>query len=630
MWKQLFHKMSPGTRFAVVAGLALAAYACANVVAPTGGPRDEDPPKVVRSTPPNRSTNFGGGQIRIFFDEFVELRDIRQQLLISPPLQQLPEVNIRGRSIVLEVEEGLRPNTTYNLFFGDAIRDITEGNAIPNFQFVFSTGDYVDSLSVSGRVNNAFNLGPEEGVYVMLYDNIYDSVPYLERPVYLAKTDKNGQFTISNMADGEYLIFALDDRNNNFLYDMPGERIAFLDSLIRPQYNPSLLVEPGHDGEEEVDTDDTQETTTEETGETVIEETGQTAMAETGETTIQQTGEAALNGVLTEEGAAHTENALPGADHFYQLWMFEEEDTVQRVVSSALVREGLIRLAFRVPFDSAYVREIRSPFEGEWHIPEFNLRRDTLKLWFAGTGRDSLFLEVIDGDRVLDTIRRATRPRRVREREADPVEAVLQIRLDARRTSALPFFQPLAIVSENPVEHLDTNRIAFYINDSIPLPADFRFTDHVRRRVELAHELKEDTVYHIRILPGAFTDIFGQTNDTLATRLRTTSRENYGHLILRLELPPGDTQYILQLLDRNEAVLREKIIHTSDNYTFRYLGAGTYHVRLIEDLKGSGQWDTGHYLRQIQPEPVHMLPDTIRIRENWDVELPWFIETGSR
>ncbi len=138
----------------MTAGIALVVlfYACAHVVSPTGGPRDEDPPEVVRSSPPNYSANFDDDQIRIFFNEFVALHNIRQQLLVSPPMETMPEVRIRGRSIVMDIEEDMRPNTTYNFFFGDAIRDITEGNAIPNFQFVVSTGDHVDSLALGGQV----------------------------------------------------------------------------------------------------------------------------------------------------------------------------------------------------------------------------------------------------------------------------------------------------------------------------------------------------------------------------------------------------------------------------------------------------------------------------------------------
>ncbi len=563
----------------MIAGIALVIlfYACAHVVSPTGGPRDEDPPRVVRSTPPNFSANFDGDEIRIFFDEFVELRNIQQQLLVSPPLETMPEVRIRGRSIVMELEEELRPNTTYNFFFGDAIRDITEGNAIPNFQFVLSTGDHVDSLAVGGQVHNAYNLQPEEGVYVMLYDRIYDSVPYLERPVYLAKTDEEGRFTISNMADGEYLMFALDDQNYNFKYDLPDERIGFLDSLVTPRYIAAI-----HD-----------------------------TLPEENEDTIPPAPEPA---------------GLPVAEPSYHIYLFQEEDTVQRVTTSSLTRRGLLTIGFRVPFDSVKVREIREPFDDDdWHIPEFGADRDTLRIWFADTGRDSLFLEIRDGDQVLDTVRRATTPRRsARDRDEEEAPS-LQIRPGFARPSAVPFHQPLQLSSEHPIEEIDTSRIQLFIHDSIPLPASFHFTDHVRRTLEMQPPLEEETAYQLDILPGAFTDIFGLTNDTLVYAFSTTSRENYGNIILDIEMPPATHQRILQLLNRDEEILQEQLIWESGRYVFQHIRAGRYLLRLVDDLDESGSWTTGDYLQNRQPEPVYMHPDTIQVRENWDVEMPWFI-----
>jgi len=581
----------------MTAGIALVIlfYACAHVVTPTGGPRDEDPPEVVRSTPPNFSANFDGNEIRIFFNEFVELHNIRQQLLVSPPLETMPEVRIRGRSIVMDIEEELNPNTTYNFFFGDAIRDITEGNAIPNFQFVLSTGEHVDSLSLGGQVLNAYNLVPEEGVFVMLYDNIYDSVPYLERPVYLAKTDEYGFFDISNMADGEYLMFALDDQNYNFKYDLPDERIGFLDSLVRPQY-----VEQPPDtipGEQE-----------EPTGE------GEDAMV------LQ-----AVTETPDEESAEPFGTMHSGP--FHTLYLFQEADTVQRVTSSSLTHKGLITIVFRIPFDSAYVREIREPFEDDaWHIPEFGVERDTLRIWFADTGRDSLFLEVRDGDQVLDTVKRATVPRRsARDRDENDEEVYLDISRGFRRPSAVPFHQPLQLHSEHPIQETDSSRIELLIHDSIPMPASFHFKDHVRRTLEMHPPLEEETAYRLNILPGAFKDIFGLTNDTLGYAITTTSRENYGNIILDVEAPPATNQRILQLLNMDEDVLQKKLIQDSGRYVFRYVRPGRYLVRLVDDLDESGAWTTGDYLQQRQPEPVHMLPDTIQVRENWDVEIPWFI-----
>ncbi len=573
--------------------LVLLFYACAHVVSPTGGPQDEDPPEVVRSTPPNFSANFDGDEIRIFFNEFVELRNIRQQLLVSPPLETMPEVRIRGRSIVMEIEEELRPNTTYNFFFGDAIRDITEGNAIPNFQFVISTGDHVDSLSLGGRVMNAYNLRPEEGVYVMLYDRIFDSVPYLERPVYLAKTDEEGLFNISNMAGGEYLMFSLDDQNYNFKYDLPEERIGFLDSIVSPRY----VKEP-------VDT--------------LSDEAEETARG-AGDNMEPQAAESPEQEFDESTGTMHSGPS-------YTLYLFQEEDTIQRVTSSALTRKGLMTIGFRIPFDSAYVREIREPFDDDnWHIPEIGEDRDTLRIWFADTGRDSLFLEVRDGDQVLDTVRRATTPRRRARDRDDEEEPSLLISQGFQRPSAVPFHQPLRLTGEHPIAEIDTSRIQLFIHDSIPLPASFHFTDHVRRRLVMHPPLEEETAYQLDILPGAFTDIFGLTNDTLVYPITTTSRENYGNIILDIEMPPATHQRILQLLNMDKEILQKKLIRESGRYVFEYLRPNRYLIRLVDDLDESGSWTTGDYLQNRQPEPVYMHPDTIQVRENWDVEMPWFI-----
>ncbi len=596
--------------------LALALfYACANVVSPTGGPRDEDPPEVVRSTPPDRATNFTGDQIRIFFNEFVQLQNIRQQLLVSPPMERTPEVTIRGQSIVIEIEEELRPETTYNLFFGDAIRDITEGNAIPNFQFVFSTGSYVDSLSVMGQVKNAYNLKPEEGVYVMMYDDVYDSIPYLERPVYLAKTDEDGHFRINNMAGGEYLMFGLRDNNANFLYDLPDEKIAFIDSLVTPEY----IEEPAIPEDED------------ENGNGDIEDPEGVTEEELTTTPAGQEGETVPDTLLQADTLYPADTLLPDEMHapgnFYTLYLFQEEDTTQRVVSSSLERQGMIRVAFRVPYDSAWVREIRRPFdEDDWYIPEFNSRKDTLRIWFPDTGRDSLFLEVLDQERVLDTIRHSTVPRRRRERDPSEIEYdPLQISMNYRRASAVPYHSNLGIRSEHPIADIDPAKITLFEHDTIPTEISFNFRDHVRRTLYIEPLPKPETPHQLKILPGAITDIFGKTNDTLQARFTTTSTENYGRVILNIDLPHHDNQYILELLDGNENVLQSKIIRDDGTYRFEYLDPATYSVRLIDDKDETGKWDTGNYLMREQPDPVYMFPETLQVRENWDVEMPWII-----
>ncbi len=207
-------------------------HQCAHVVAPSGGPKDETPPQIIESSPPLQATNFKAGKITIEFDEYIQLKDMNSNLLVSPPMEEEPEIMVKGKTLHIELLSDLQDSTTYNIFMGDAVCDYNEANPISNFQYVFSTGEYIDSMVVEGKVLSAFNLRPIEDVKVMLYREMDDSIPYKEIPQYIASTDEEGRFRINNIRKDEYRMFALEDQNSNYLFDIPNERIAFLDSLV--------------------------------------------------------------------------------------------------------------------------------------------------------------------------------------------------------------------------------------------------------------------------------------------------------------------------------------------------------------------------------------------------------------
>jgi hypothetical protein len=223
--------------FYFLATAVLFINACANPVSPTGGPKDTTPPEIIRSTPLNQSVNFTGDRVIMTFSEFVTLKDMNTQLVVSPPLSKPPVFSMRGKSLTMKFEEPLRENSTYNFFFGNAIVDLTEANPLEGYSFSFATGPVLDSLSIKGKLLNAFNLQPVKSAFVMLFDSIYDSVPYKQRPYYLARTSATGDFVLNNLRDSEYLMFALTDINGNYMYDMPTEEIAFYDSLVRPVFH---------------------------------------------------------------------------------------------------------------------------------------------------------------------------------------------------------------------------------------------------------------------------------------------------------------------------------------------------------------------------------------------------------
>jgi len=220
---------------------------CANIVTPSGGSKDLTPPVVVKSSPENYSTRFDAAIVTITFDEFIQLQDLRNHLIISPPIEQAPDIRTKGKSVIIKFKEAPIENTTYTINFGDAIRDITESNPIENFQYVFSTGDFLDSLSIKGKVENAFDLKTAKGMLVMLYycsstSSECDSLPYKELPNYFAKTNPSGAFKINNIKEGKYKIFALKDENRNYLYDLPNEQIAYLNNTIDPADSSEILL----------------------------------------------------------------------------------------------------------------------------------------------------------------------------------------------------------------------------------------------------------------------------------------------------------------------------------------------------------------------------------------------------
>lgn len=210
-------------------------WSCAKVSVPTGGPKDIKPPKLVKEVPKNNSTNFHGNKIVITFDEMIQLDNISQNLLVSPPLAKTPIVIADGNKLKISFEKNqLKDSTTYSFFFGKSIKDNNVGNVLPSFTYAFSTGPSIDTLRISGSVLDVAGNKPLDDAYVMLYTNLNDSAPKKELPVFITKTDKNGAFEIRNIKKTKYRLYALKDANNDMKFNQPKEAFAFYDSVIVP------------------------------------------------------------------------------------------------------------------------------------------------------------------------------------------------------------------------------------------------------------------------------------------------------------------------------------------------------------------------------------------------------------
>ena len=220
--------------------VVLLVLSCANIGTPDGGPYDEDPPKVVRTSPKEYATNTRTKKIVLEFDENIKLDNATEKVMVSPPQLEMPEISAMGKRITIELMDTLKDSTTYTIDFSDAIEDNNEGNPMGDYAFAFSTGDRIDTFQMSGTVLNAENLEPIKGILVGLYSEKEDSVFRTKSFERVSRTNGSGHFTIKGIAPGEYRAYALTDQNQNFLFDQKSEQIAFSDRLLTPSAKPDI------------------------------------------------------------------------------------------------------------------------------------------------------------------------------------------------------------------------------------------------------------------------------------------------------------------------------------------------------------------------------------------------------
>lgn len=215
--------------------------ACAQITAPTGGKKDINPPSITHSTPPNFSTNFHQKEITIYFNEWIQpLTNTKAQVIISPNIQPFPKIDIARNILSIKFKDTLQANTTYSIYFGDNIKDNNEGNALTNFKFLCSTGSFIDSLKVKGSLQTTLDKIPDN-TYLLLYKEKEDTAFTKKRPFYVSKVNSDGSFSLENIKNGAYRIYALSDKNGNYYYDLPTEAIAFTDSMTTINNNIDSL-----------------------------------------------------------------------------------------------------------------------------------------------------------------------------------------------------------------------------------------------------------------------------------------------------------------------------------------------------------------------------------------------------
>ena len=567
---------------------------CANTTTPpSGGPKDTIPPVLTKVAPMPATVNVSTKtKLRFTFNEYVKIKDANA-IYLSPPLEKKPKAAIHGKSLDVSFESDLDSNTTYTLDLTGAIADNNEGNLFPGFTLVFSTGDRIDSMCVTGLVQDCNTLMPIKGATVLLYKDHSDSAVFLKRPVAAAKTDDWGFFAIRNIPDTLYRVYAIKDENNNNKYDPESERIAFLDSLLRPSivFNDSLYEFKKFD------------------------------MKDT---------------------------ALCLARHAQiELNLFRERPSKQYIVKKERVGPRTAYLTFMAP--DAVIHDMRvKGLPREKLIRQFNLQKDSLELWVNDQRKmpDTLQL-VIKYDKtdtsgklrpqeelVKLTYSKEQRAEMMkketnyRDRKHEDTIAVMTTSADPTTVEQygfeIEFKYPLIESAWDSLQFRSVNPRQQEAKGKVKVLHDSTNLRHFRVMPSEPFQVGYD--YYLKIPHRKFRDVNGFYNDS--TQLKVTLPTDDKLSSITLELSHVHNRYLVELLnEKRDKVIRSFLVDKSGPVVFPYLKQGAYCIRITEDKNRNGMVDTGNLLAKKQPEKVHFfkLEDKFLIKVLERSEMVWKI-----
>lgn len=543
---------------------------CANIVAPTGGNKDTMPPKIVESkSTPNFQTNFKKQRIELTFDEWVKLEDAFNQVVVSPPLNEQPKVEQVNKKIVFEFgkNEVLRENATYTINFGNAVKDLSEGNPAKNLRFVFSTGAIIDSLTVRGRVIDAVTGVPTEGAVLMLYDNLADSVVRKIKPFYFGKTDKNGEAIIENVREGKFKVFALLDKDLNYLFNQDVEKIGFPDDFFN----------------------------------VTAEFTASKLRSDTAKITKRDS----LSKADSLKRVAQANSGL------INIRLFDPPKKWQ-LLTKETDKYGVIKLiANQDPTGS------KVTFDNVNQKIATEISKDTILLYYDLPSGDAAWNVYVKNDTSqTDTIRIRTRGR-VDFFKKNKTLVPLNMQSSFAKNPAKAF----SLTFANPIENIDNQKIILLDSAKKSTPLSIRRDSLSQRRLIFEANWVEGVPYNLTVQPDALTDIFGLKNDTVTTKIQVQKKAELGTIIIKVKGLDSLKHYVVQVLSGSGLVEAEFFVDNKMTFEKRIemMQPDEYKLKVVEDTNRNRRWDTGNYDKKTQPERIFW--KTIEgLRADWEVE----------
>ena len=583
---------------------------CASMMTPTGGPRDSLPPVIVNMTPDNFSTNrplVNHEKIYIEFDEFVQLKDQQKEFFTSPAMKKKPLITLRGRGIVVQLRDTLAPNTTYALNFGSAIRDNNEGNPLYSMRYVFSTGPEIDSMVLSGYTADSYKADSVSKSFIWFFpaDSVeqvagYDSTIFKYKPAAIARAENNGIFIAQNLKPIPYRVYAVQDKNDNQMYEPGSDQVGFLEGT----YNPAEMPDFGmwYDS---------------------------------------------IRRYVTAEPQLYFRMFTDKAFRRQVLSQTERPLQHKAMLYFAAARPKITRLRFdSIPADRVIVD------------PQ-TVGRDTIALWFNVPS--SSLPDTIKGEityfkhdtvnqlqevteplklawRLIET-KEQEREREKLERERRKAEAAGEEWEEPKKENPFAFKMPtsgeinpenhLTVDFDYPLVKLDSAELLLTRlledNSIEDIPVRMVRDTGMLRRWQVRAPWKLGGQYTLTIPEGAITDVAGLSNDSIIRKYTVLDPEKFATVLIHVRGRDDGTKYIVQLLDGSNALKQEKRDVTTGDIRFNYVPAGEIKFRVIEDRNGNGKWDSGNVVERLQPERAEIYAndqgeDTFATKTNWEIE----------
>lgn len=584
-------------RFATFVFFVLFVISCASVGSPSGGPKDITPPRLEISSPIENALNVSQNRIEIKFNELVSLKSPSEKVLVSPPQKIPPEAKSIGNKIVVILNDTLEPNQTYTIDFTDAIVDYNEGNKFGDYALNFSTGSVLDSFRISGTVIDASNLNPLSGILIGTHEG-NESLVFKNKPFgQITRSGSDGAFVVKGLPQVPFKIFALGDKNRDYMFDQPGEPIAFNDSVFFPRTELCTKADTIWKDSITVDT------------------------------------------IILKNMTCFFPNDVV-------LNYYQEAFQQQYLKKKERVSRNRIQLFFAAPVQSMPKVTLLNQHQDPWYELDKSPTNDTLTYWISDTmlvQTDSLYLQMeyqmTDTLNQLvwktDTLNFFSRPLRKQQKEpsestnkkeeeekAKPV-VVNRLSMNVKIPYTMDIFSRPFIEFSEPVQDLALDAWHLMVKkDTTWQKCTFKINrDSVRIRryyVDATWDFGKE--YKIKIDSGKIRGLYDAINDSLSLSFRVKSESDYSRLTVFVE-GLNDHGFVELLNKSDEVVRRLPLVNATAD--FKYLLPGVYYMRAIRDKNNNGKWDPGAFEQSRQPESVFYNSRSIKLRENWDVEEVW-------